>query len=166
MKKIIWTAAFILPMLIAGCRTPQYLPTPDTIDVNVYGSYIKIQPLLVSEIKGELIAIDTDTITVLTKDAKECVTIPVKDVLNFTLKYARPKKRYWWSIPASLPAAGMHGFYFPVSLPVNLLVTVSVTASSENAFRYSEADMTYDKLRMFARFPQGIPPGIDRASIR
>jgi hypothetical protein len=26
--------------------------------------------------------------------------------------------------------------------------------------------MTYDKLKMFARFPQGIPPDIDLASIK
>jgi hypothetical protein len=38
--------------------------------------------------------------------------------------------------------------------------------SSEDAFQYNEKNMSYEKLKMFARFPQGIPLNIDVASIK
>jgi hypothetical protein len=45
-------------------------------------------------------------------------------------------------------------------------VTISVTASGESAFQYSEKNMTFEKLKMFSRFPQGILPSIDIARIK
>jgi hypothetical protein len=50
--------------------------------------------------------------------------------------------------------------------PINLMVTIVVTMSSEDAFQYNEKNMSYEKLKMFARFPQGIPLNIDVASIK
>jgi hypothetical protein len=50
--------------------------------------------------------------------------------------------------------------------PINLIVTISITVSGETAFQYSDKNITYDILKMFARFPQGIPPNMDLASIK
>jgi hypothetical protein len=36
----------------------------------------------------------------------------------------------------------------------------------ETAYTYSEKNMTFNSLKMFARFPQGIPVGIDLAAIK
>lgn len=152
-------------MIISSCTSPRYLPSSDKIDVNEYGSYIKIFHKTASNIDGELIAIDSNKIVVLTEESKKCVTVPISEVKRFTLRYAKPK-HYGWTIPVFTLPTIAHGWFLIFTAPVNLIVTISVTAGGENAFKYSNKNMTYDKLKIFARFPQGIPPNIDIASIK
>ncbi|MBL0238695.1 MAG: hypothetical protein IPQ02_19390 [Saprospiraceae bacterium] len=45
-------------------------------------------------------------------------------------------------------------------------MTVIVSVSGESAFKYSNKNICIDKLKMFARYPQGIPSDIDTASIK
>jgi hypothetical protein len=161
--KIIISGLFAIS--ISSCTSPRYLPSSDKIDVNEYGSYIKIIHKTASNIDGELIAIDSNKIVVLTEETKKCVTVPITDVQSFKLRYAKPK-HYGWTIPVYTLATIGHGLFLIFTAPINLIVTISVTASGEIAFKYSDKNMTYDKLKMFARFPQGIPTNIDIASIK
>ena len=161
--KIILTG--LLAILISSCTSSRYLPSMDKIDVNQYGSYIKINRKTTANIDGELIAIDNNKIVILTKTTKICVTVPLNDVNHFNLRYAKPK-HYGWTIPVFTLATIAHGFGFILTAPLNLIVTISVTATGRLAFKYNDKNMTYDKLKMFARFPQGIPPDIDLASIK
>ncbi len=161
--KIILT--ILCAVIISSCTSPRYLPSADKIDVNAYGSYIKIIRKTTSKITGELIAIDSNKIVVLTESDSKCVTVPISDVERFKLRYAKPK-HYSWTIPVYTLATIGHGLLLIFTAPINLIVTISVTASGESAFKYSDKNMTYDKLRMFARFPQGIPTNIDIASIK
>ena len=175
----------VLAVVISSCSTPQYLPGSDFIDVNQYGSYITIKQTTQAIVKGELLALDSIKLIVLVENenSKKPVVVPINEVSRFILLYARPK-HYGWTIPTGLalpllpfsdpdkvdPAGGgkmpFHGFYALLSIPINLIVTISVTKAGEKAFTYSNKKMTYDKLKMFARFPQGIPPNIDIASIK
>ena len=160
------TNIFILGLflvLLNSCSTPSYLPSSDQIDVNEYGSHIRFRTAY-SDIEGELIAIDSTEITVLLAEKRTCVTFPLNEVKLFKLTYAQPKQ-YGWKIPVYTLATIAHGWWLTLTAPLNLIVTISVTASGDNAFTYSDKNMTYDKLRMFARFPQGIPPHIELESI-
>jgi hypothetical protein len=162
------TKIFIIGLIviaISSCSSPKYLPSSDKIDVNEYGSYIELLHMNRSMIDGELIAIDSNQIVILTDKEKTCVTVPVSEVKRFSLEYAKPK-HYGWSIPVGLVLPFIHGWYSILTIPIHLIVTISVTASGERAFKYNNKKMTYDELRMFARFPQGIPPGIDLASLK
>ncbi|MFM7759089.1 MAG: hypothetical protein ACKO6J_09160 [Crocinitomicaceae bacterium] len=167
----------LLIIFFSSCTSPRYLPSSDKIDVNEYGSYIKIihktaynidDELIAidsNKIDGELIAIDSNKIVVLTEQSKKCLTIPISEIKHFKLRYAK-QKHYEWTIPVFTLATIAHGSFLKFTAPANLIVTISVTASGENAFKYSDKDMSYEKLRMFARFPQGIPSNIDLASIK
>lgn len=161
--KIIITGLFAI--IISSCTSPRYLPSSDKIDVNEYGSYISITRKKTSNIDGELIAIDSNKIIVLTENTKKCVTVPVNEVERFSLRYAKPKN-YEWTIPVYTLSTISHGNYIILTAPVNLIVTISVTVAGKNAFKYSDKNMTYDKLKMFARFPQGIPTNIGIESIK
>jgi hypothetical protein len=154
----------LLIVFLSSCSSPKYLPSPDKIDVNEYGSYIELSYKTGSNIVGELIAIDNNEIIVLTEETRTCVTVPVNEVKQFILKYAKPKN-YTWTIPVYTLATISHGYFFIFSAPVNLSMTI-LAASGEIAFTYSDKDMTYDKLKMFARFPQGIPANIDLTRIK
>lgn len=155
----------MLIVFISSCSTPKYLPSADKIDVNTYGSYIKISQKNKPNTEGELIALDHEYITVLNYDSKECLVLPLAEINKFTLLYATPK-HYGWTIPASILLSVSHGFVGMITLPLNLIVTISTTASSELAFTYNEKSMTFDKLKMFARFPQGIPQNIKISDIK
>ncbi len=160
---------FILTLLTAimvgGCAYPSYLPTSGEIDVNQYGSYIDISSSKKTNIKGELISIDSNKIIILLKNAQKCRVVSIKEVEQFTLRYAEPPN-YSRLIPLYSLWSLSHGILGLGTLPVNLIVTISMTVSGDTDFTYSKQDMTYEKLKMFARFPQGIPLNVSIASIR
>jgi hypothetical protein len=155
----------LIAIIFSSCISPSYLPSSDNIDINKYGSYIKITRQSNANIDGELIAIDSNKIVVLSESENECLTVPITEVKQFKLRYAKPKN-YSWSIPAYTFFTLMHGLLLIFTAPINLIVTISVKASGESAFRYSDKNMTYEKLKMFARFPQGIPTNINMESIK
>ncbi|MEO6902695.1 MAG: hypothetical protein ABI315_06025 [Bacteroidia bacterium] len=167
------TLIALLAILISSCSAPKYLPSSDKIDVNQNGSYIKVNFYRAANIPrslqtyygGELIAIDSNKMVILSASTHKCATIQIKDVKRFNLRYAKPK-HYGWTIPLYTLATIAHGFLLIYTAPINLIVTTAVTISGENAFQYNKRNMTYEKLKMFARFPQGIPPNIDLANIK
>lgn len=162
--KIKIIVAWILTIIAGSCSSPRFLPYSGNIDVCQYGSYIKINHKNTAIIKGELIAIDSNKIVVLTEiDAnhtKKYVSVPINEIQRFNLQYAKPK-HYGWTIPVFTLATFSHGYFLIFTAPVNLIVTISVNIGAENAFIYRDKELPYEKLNMFARFPQGIPPGID-----
>ena len=153
-----------IAIISGGCATPKFLPSSNKIDVNQYGSYIKLIPKKGRKVEGELIAIDSNKIIVITISGK-LVSTPINQLKRFYLTYAKPK-HYGWTIPVYSLATISHGFVAIISLPINLIVTISVTVSGEQAFTYNKKKLTYDQLKMFARFPQGIPDNIDTAKIK
>ncbi len=156
--KLILAAAFL--GMMSSCITPDYLPTTDNIDVNEHGSYIRLTNKDNTYANGELIAIDTTRVLILNEETLKCDSVPIDRVDYFKLRYAQPK-HYGWTIPVFSLFTLTHGVYALFSMPINLIVTTSVTVSGEKAFQYNQDDMTYERLKMFARFPQGVPPHVD-----
>ena len=157
--------AVIILLLAFSCSSPKYLPSSDKIDINEFGSYIKISMKEGGKIDGELIAIDSSQIVILSAKKKKCLVISIDDIKRFTLQYAQ-SKQYGWTIPVFLLSTISHGFFSIFTVPVNLIVTISTTSSGNSAFKYKSKSMNYEKLRMFARFPQGIPLNIPIDSIQ
>lgn len=155
----------ILLFLISGCSSPKYLPVSDDIDVATHGAFIKMIRDEKPTLTGELIAIDTATIYYISDKTKNCDSVRVKELDHFILKYAK-SPQYGWTIPAGVFLPLIHGLASSISLPVHLIVTISVTASGENAFKYSDENLSFEKLHWYARFPQGIPRGIRPEEIK
>jgi hypothetical protein len=152
--------------IFSSCQTQytKYLPSPETIDVNPYGAYISLRLKNKQLLKGELIALDTSSLIVLDQMSKKCVFVSMQDIEKFELKYANHKD-YGGAIPLSGLVTLTHGYWLLITLPVNLIVTVSVSQSSRHAFSYNKQTIPLSQLQMFARFPQGIPPGVEVALI-
>ncbi|MEP7197658.1 MAG: hypothetical protein ABI851_14155 [Saprospiraceae bacterium] len=165
MKNIRLLTGLVTIILFSACLSPKYLPSSDKIDINRYGSYVKLVTYKTPIIKGELIAIDNNNIIVLTRHNKISISIPVKEVKRFSLLYAKPKQ-YWWSIPPVVALPFIHGYFSVASVPLHLITTMAVNLSSKSDFMYNSMDISYEKLKMFARYPQGIPPGIELKSIK
>jgi hypothetical protein len=160
MKKV----AALLLMVSSSCSSPKFLPASTEIHSNPYGSYISVALRNGTFFRGELIAIDTVNMLILSETIGKCISIKVSDAKNFTLKYAK-SKHYGWSIPVFTLFTLSHGGYALATAPLNLIVTIVVTSSGEHAFTYNNKNMTLDQIRMFARFPQGIPKNLPIESI-
>ena len=152
----------IIGVFIAfGCSSPKYLPQSGEIDVNQYGSYIDINRIHGGGVQGELLAVDTTMLIVLADSGNLEVVkkVPVANVKSFSLRYARARN-YWWTVPVFLAATASHGAFLVITAPVNLAVTLGVAAGGQNAYKYSSDEISYLQLKMFARFPEGIPPNL------
>ena len=161
MKTKIQLSTLVIGFILNSCYSPTFLPTVENIDVSEFGSYIELNRNDADMLKGELISIDTTQLIILSNidSVKQIVTCPINHASSFTLKYAQPKD-YSWHILGYTLSTLLHGYFFILTAPINLIVTISVNASGSSDFEYSENDMTFDKLKMFARFPQGIPSKI------
>ena len=162
-NRIILTGSLIF--ILGSCSSSYYLPSFEKINVNEHGSFIRIKSQTKSNIEGELISIDNNNIIILSNHTNQCESIFLKDVKHFKLRYAKPK-HYGWTIPSTIILPFIHGYYSVITFPINFIVTVIVTTSGEIAFTYNNKNMTFDKLKMFARFPQGLPSNIDIANLK
>ena len=159
----------VIAFYISGCYSPAYLPSSDDIDVNQYGSYINISCKNGPDVSGELLSIDTLSILILTPGKDDTTHIiskvNVENISSFSLRYAKPHQ-YGWSICLVPLLPLVHGWYSVFTAPINLIVTISVTVGGSTSFKYNNKDMPLDKLKMFARFPQGVPSNIDLKYLR
>jgi hypothetical protein len=167
MKTSLMMAGLLSALFLCSCSPAIYLSKPENIDVNRYGSYIKVVRTAGANIKGELIAVDSTKLVILETLSKGIVLsfVPVGEIKRFKLRYAKPRN-YGWSIPVFAAATISHGWFAIISLPVNIMVTSIVTATGATAFTSKNRDISYRDLSMFARFPQGIPPGIDLSTLK
>lgn len=154
--------------LLSGCNPTRnvYLPPVASVNRTSNGSFIlvKAQDL---KVKGELIAIQDDKLFILTSTnmQKSIVTVSVSAVKKYRIHYAR-SRGYGWTIPIFTAFTLTHGILMLITGPLNLVTTTIVTVSSNRAYSYDNKDITYDKLKMFARFPQGVPAGVKVEEIR
>lgn len=155
----------LLMVLLSGCMTPKYLPDVDTIDVNPNGSYIKVNTNPNGGvISGEFIALDSVGIWLLEESSNQLTRISYGEFHKFNLRYAKPI-RYETYIAFLVLSTLTHGLFIVITGPINLAVAISVTATGERLFTYNQRTITMAQLRMFARYPQGIPPSVNINSI-
>lgn len=157
----------LLIVFVSSCSAPQYVPKVKEIPFSAYGSHIEVEQHTGPGIEGELIAVDSLSMFVLVRNESpgQLQNIPVQNIEKFKLTYAQPAS-HAWTIPVYTLSTVSHGLWLIFTAPINAVVTSVVTARGANAYTYNEEAVSYKELSMFARFPQGIPPTIDAASIR
>jgi hypothetical protein len=158
---------------LTTCSFPKYLPKVDRLGEDRYGSYIKITQPNFKTAKGELIAVEYNCILVLADNKlkgdttifKKMLRIKPDKIEKYTVYFAKPP-----SYEAFIPILGLstisHGYFIVFSLPVNLIATIAIASGAQRSSSYNMNQINLDQLRMFARYPQGIPLGIDTASIK
>lgn len=164
----------IIVIALSSCNSMRYanLPKVKDIDTDYNGSFVNI--FLKKEgkinnkrhVKGELIAVDSTKMIVLTVKRKkvEPIEIDVKNIKSFRLYYAK-KPNY--DLTALLPVSTIsHGFYLVLTLPVNLIGVIYINESAQKDFRYTQHTISIEELKMFARFPQGLPPNVKLEALK
>jgi hypothetical protein len=177
------TSAGLAAVLAAACVSnpaPRgWLPPAQITAREAYGGWIVVdtaQPdrrsspgsgLPAADVAGELIAVDSDTVFVM--PLRAVVGIPKARVRSATLfAYdAEWGRLVAWDVLGTLFTVSNGGFAL-LTFPMMLITSTAATASRSRAPRVELADSPdrWAQLRLYARFPQGMPPGIDRAGLQ
>lgn len=150
----------VMTMTIS-CALPNYLPISSRLQMNPYGSFIQVEQNSLPTITGELIALDSTNLFVLSSATYRCTAIPLNKVASIKIKYAKKEGGAGIIAVYSLLFPISHGWFFPVSFLVNILTSSAIISNA-----YSMHNIPRAKLKMFARFPQGLPPNIDITEIK
>jgi hypothetical protein len=114
---------------------------------------------------GELIAVNRDSVYVLTTGG--LAVIPVRGVakLNVTGYDAQAAALALWGLAGTL-ATISHGILLIFSAPVWIITSSIAAAAHSREPREIYPEVALNALRIYARFPQGIPAGLDRRQLR
>jgi hypothetical protein len=165
----------LLTFLMLGCasnhrlvKKQNYLPKYDEIQLNPYGSMIWINLSGSKFILGELIAIQDNDIILLadsTTFGNRINVVPLSTVSNFYVRIAQASN-YSASI-LLLPLTLSHGGFLIFSLPVNIFSSLALINSGNRDYLYfSGKNIDIEGAKAFARFPAGIPEGINIEDIK
>lgn len=132
-----------------------------------YGSWVGVrydEAAQLSAIHGELIAATSDSLFVLPSEGPlHSVAWPAVNDLKLTAYDSNWGYLSLWTFLGTLSTAS-HGMFFVFSAPVWIIGGSAATASQSRRPIYTSPPL--DVLQQFARFPQGMPPGVARDAFR
>ena len=170
-SKSTFSKLILYVILIAGlssCSSPKYLATYSTIDVNPYGAQINISLKNKKYANGELITIDSNSLILLTynenKKLTKALTIPISDVKKIKIIYAHTPSLIGLFVVALIPVALHPGL--AIFTGINILYAGLVHEMSSELYSLRLKKEFFQNTVKFARFPQGIPPGINSDSLK
>ena len=146
-------------------------PAAAQLDKSVLGASVQVAVANAPKMKGELIAVSTDSVWVLR--GLELLTAPVARVSLVRIKRHKLDGRAGliWTLIGGVVTGGLLtaacecGDMFPRVMlwwgVIGGLSALSLEASSRQDFRPWE----YDLLRAYARFPQGLPERYDAGTL-
>jgi hypothetical protein len=151
----------------AGCASttaPQgWLPDPEDTAAFPYGAWVTVERQEEGKtraVDGELIAVRDSSVIVLADG--QWMEIPRSGTKK--VKATFYKARLWplslWSTVGTVSSLS-HGFGLLISAPLWILVGTATTASASKEPEVLFPRVGWEKLRPYARFPQGMPPGME-----
>lgn len=157
---------------MGACSSPKYLSKPVDFKYRLKGLVFKVQFEDYSKLLGEIIEVDSESITVLPVDPPgfEIITISKNQIKSAEIIVSStsddPKGISTWAGLINLGSIG-HGIYAVATLPINLLVTIPIANdAASGTYRIKcPGDISWSEINKFARFPQGIPKNIDPKDI-
>lgn len=117
--------------------------------------------------QGELICIARDSIYLLTPSG-DLVQVAEKDVSSSRLIFynTETEKYAGWTTIGALTTVS-HGYYLIFSFPTWLIVGTTNTSAELRRENYLDCPpYTSKQLRKYARFPQGLPVGLDLEQLK
>jgi len=160
------SAAVVAALLAAACASNTapsgFLPSPQDAPASAYGAWIELTLTASSRqraVEGELLAVSADTAWVLSHAG--AVVLP-------TTAVARGKLTAWRSGSGAVAGWTALGVVSTISNGLLLIftapawiITGTVAGSSESyAPQGNVPPLRWAELARFARFPQGMPPGL------
>ncbi len=157
-----------VPLAFFSCAAryspPGWLDSPEDVQTVAYGGWLHVKTTAKTEISGELIAIGRDSIFVANETLHAFALI---DIESARLEAYGPDIALMggWLVLGTLSSAS-NGWLCVFTGPMWILGggTATILRSYEPILEYPDQELS--SLLPFARFPQGLPPGIDRRSLK
>ena len=169
-----WRAIFLLILaLLSGCATANaprgWLPTAVEAQKRAFGGWIFVwtgpKGKLSLAAQGELIAVGTDRVYVLASDGmKETLTAEITEA-RMAFYNSQSSNLAAWSVVGLLSTLS-HGALLVISAPVWAVGGSAATLSHDSTSRTRFPKKQWEELSKYARFPQGLPPGLELASLK
>ncbi len=152
-------------MLIACASNPD--PRRRSVEVaqrDGHGGWVIVERASGPSITGELIAVAPDAISVL--DGERLLTVPRARVRRAELWPWDPQegKLLGWGGAGTISTLS-HGVLLLATAPLWLLTTAVVTINESTASELIYPHDRWEDLVKWARFPQGLPPGVAAAAL-
>lgn len=129
-----------------------------------HGGWVVVERTAGDRVEGELIAAEPDAMRVL--DGKNLVTVPRWQIARAELwawETQHGREIAWGAFGGASTIT--HGYLLIFSLPTWLLTTAVTTAIESKASQLVYPNDSWQALGKWARFPQGLPVGIDAAML-
>ncbi len=171
-REVLVVLSCALAALAMGCASTtapsKWLPRPDQAQALAHGGWISVhyaKGRTKLQAHGELIAIHADSLFVLS--ANSLTAIPTAKIKKATLTAygANWGPLAAWTVVGTLSTAS-HGVGLIISAPVWILTGTIATSEQSYAPQITFPEKSWNEFRMYARFPSGLPKGINRRYLR
>lgn len=181
-------AGLLLFLALTGCATSSapdlWIPEAENVDEQAFGGWIEItrdkSVYDAPYVFGELLAVEDDSAVVLgvslsSSDSIDWTSIPEPVVHVIPLNSIERARLFWydseWGDMALWTTAGIlstasHGFGLILSAPIWLITGSVATRSQSRMPLVTYPDRPWHAFIPFARFPQGLPSGLNSALIQ
>ncbi len=160
----------VTTLAIAGCATVKaprgQVPRRPHLETDVYGGWVVMHLNDGKKVEGELLAIHPDTAFVMGFQFTSVAVADVKDAR--LIMYHTDEKRFAaWTLAGTITTPLTTGLFFIVTAPVWLITGITTSVNESKRINYLDYPAVgWSELNAFARFPQGLPTGLNRQAIK
>lgn len=159
----------IICAVVASCRSVKTpagtVPRRGSLDKDAFGAWM-ILTKGGKQIAGEFIASSNDSIYILPDNGLQAHAIAGLDTIRIVMYKTDAGAYAVWTSIASV-ATVLNGLFAVITLPATLVTGITTSVVEGNRINYlDKGKADWSEMRKYARFPQGLPPGLDRKSLR
>jgi len=163
------TAFAAIMIACAGASAPRgWLSPAIETQRDAFGAWIQITFLQAANrenIDGELIAVEGDIVYILAANTLKSAQVAQIKQARLTTYDSRSSLLALWTLGGVLSTLS-HGIGLVISAPVWIICGTMMTSFESYAPRVTYPPKAWEELRKFARFPQGLPPDLDRHPLK
>jgi hypothetical protein len=171
--------AFALALFLAGCATSSapdgWLDNPGDLQHEAFGGWVDVQYRTVVQYQsardttsgnGELIAVHPDTLYVLSPFGT-LTSLPRSAIVKARLsRYdANEEELGFWTFFGTASTIS-HGYALVFSAPIWFFTGLGAVVGQSRQPFLTYPTTSWDTLRRYARFPQGLPSGLDPETLQ
>jgi hypothetical protein len=165
--KTIPVMSLIVFCLLAGCassRAPKgWLPSVEEAQRDVYGSWIEITYKIGDDVYrdgGEFIAVDSQSLYYANESELQTVPLPAISKARIVVYRSQSGQLVGWTVAGSISTVS-HGYFIILSLPLWIITGSAFTSACSFEPVIDISHGNWDRARMYARYPTGLPEGFD-----
>lgn len=155
-------------LLLSGCAhssaPKDWLPRAVEAAEEANGGWILLRLEDDSKHEGELIAVGADSLFVLEPDGCRGYGHAQIEHAVLTGYDSQAGRIAGWAVMGAISTVS-HGYGLVITLPLWVLVGTVESISQSTAGRIEVTKTSWEQARKYARFPQGLPEGLDRAAL-